>query len=427
MQRFLAAHFCRGGTSSKGLFLQDSALAHVSHATRERIILAAMGRLTLLTRNYEMGGGISSLSKVAILHAPGAQHPSSDSPNAFPGVPWANDIAKARESKSGWDVVYRFVQVGVREPELDWGSTCGNLVSAAAMTAINWNLVQNESILSQLMRANPKSRPQMTLPIRILAANNGLVVTAKIPVTLDSSITKPTLVAVTGGDAVIAGVPGTGAPVVIETPIPTAPLRTGNSRDVLHVGSHEIECSIIDTGLPVIFVNADRLLNIASSKHTVESSPVALDADMDLMDLIERIRAAGAIHAKIPLSSAAPKVCLVGPTDRKDADMMIRAVSVGNIHRTVPATTLSALASAVAIPGTIVQSVSSSPTHAHAANIGDVVSLTIAHPAGTASASVKIGNIDGVTRPEAIVYTRTARLLFAGSVAVPENVFQEDQ
>ncbi|GAB1519760.1 hypothetical protein RhiTH_002829 [Rhizoctonia solani] len=310
-----------------------------------------------------MGGGISSLSKVAILHAPGAQHPSSDSPNAFPGVPWANDIAKARESKSGWDVVYRFVQVGVREPELDWGSTCGNLVSAAAM----------------------------------------------------------------GGDAVIAGVPGTGAPVVIETPIPTAPSRTGNSRDVLHVGSHEIECSIIDTGLPVIFVNADRLLNIASSKHTIESSPVALDADMDLMDLIERIRAAGATHAKIPLSSAAPKVCLVGPTDRKDADMMIRAVSVGNIHRTVPATTLSALASAVAIPGTIVQSVSSSPTHAHAANIGDVVSLTIAHPAGTASASVKIGNIDGVTRPEAIVYTRTARLLFAGSVAVPENVFQEDQ
>ncbi|CAE7193375.1 unnamed protein product, partial [Rhizoctonia solani] len=146
MQRFLPAHFCRGGTS-KGLFLQDRALAHVSHATRERIILAAMGTpdpdgrqidgfaptrmYTTRTNQFRrMGGGISSLSKAVILHAPGANHPPPDSPNAFPGVPWANDIAKARDSKSGWDVVYRFVQVGVREPELDWGSTCGNLVSA---------------------------------------------------------------------------------------------------------------------------------------------------------------------------------------------------------------------------------------------------------------------------------------------------------
>ncbi|KAF8760391.1 PrpF protein [Rhizoctonia solani] len=298
MQRFLAAHFCRGGTS-KGLFLQDSALAHVSHATRERIILAAMGRLTLLTRNYEMGGGISSLSKVAILHAPGAQHPSSDSPNAFPGVPWANDIAKARESKSGWDVVYRFVQVGVREPELDWGSTCGNLVSAAAMTAINWNLVQNESILSQLIK------PTQSLDHRYPSNTH------------TSRKQWPALAGGHRGDAVIAGVPGTGAPVVIETPIPTAPSRTGNSRDVLHVGSHEIECSIIDTGLPVIFVNADRLLNIASSKHTIESSPVTLDADMDLMDLIERIRAAEPHMRRYPCQALRPRsVWLDQPTGK---------------------------------------------------------------------------------------------------------------
>ncbi|CAE6411486.1 unnamed protein product [Rhizoctonia solani] len=426
MQRFLPAHFCRGGTS-KGLFLQDSALARVSHAARERIILSAMGTPDPDGRQIDgMGGGISSLSKAAILHAPGAQHPPPESPNAFPGVPWANDITKAREHKSGWDVVYRFVQVGVREPELDWGSTCGNLISAAAMTAINWNLVHNESILSQLAQANPKSRPQAIFPIRILAANNGLVFTAKVPVTLDPSAPKPTLVAVTGGDAVISGVPGTGASVVIETPIPTAPLRTGNPKDVLDVEGHEIECSIVDTGLPVIFVSADHLLNIACSKHTLASSPAALDTDTSVMDLVERVRVAGATYSRIPLSSAAPKVCLVGPTEKNDADLIIRAVSVGNFHRTVPATTLSALASAAAIPGTIVQSVSSSPTHARVANVGDVVSLTIAHPAGTASASVKIGNVDGVTRPEAIVYTRTARLLLAGSVAVPESVFEED-
>ncbi|KAB5596296.1 PrpF domain-containing protein [Ceratobasidium theobromae] len=370
-----------------------------------------------------MGGGISSLSKVVILHAPGAQHPAPDAANAFPGVPWANDIVKARDAKSGWDVVYRFCQVGVREPELDWGSTCGNLVSAAAMTAINWNIVQNKSLLNDLVQAGPKS--QSILPVRILAANNGLVVTANVPVMLDPSLTEPTLVPVTGGDAVISGVPGTGAPIVIETPLPTAPLGTGNARDVLTVKGHKVECSIIDTGLPVIFVPASRIFELSGSSHTISSSPQVLDTDTTLMDLIESVRAAGAEYARLPLSSASPKVCLVGPVEGTKADLTIRAVSVGNIHRTVPATTLSALASAAAIPGTLVQVTSSLPAHRNIPSVGDVVSLTVAHPAGTAAASVKIGNVGGDVRPEAIVYTRTARLLFVGSVAIPESVFQD--
>ncbi|QRV72905.1 AcnD-accessory protein PrpF [Ceratobasidium sp. AG-Ba] len=231
MQRFLSAHFCRGGTS-KGLFFQDHAFAKVSQETRNKIILAAMGSPDPDGRQIDgMGGGISSLSKAAILHAPGADHPGPDSANAFPGVRWANDLTKSRDEKNGWDVVYRFCQVGVREPELDWGSTCGNLVSAAAMTAINWNLVPTESVLHSM--ANEEST---TLPVRILAANNGLIVTAKVPVMLSPS---RTVVPITGGDAVISGVPGTGAPIVIETPILQAPLRTKHSRETLSIDGNE--------------------------------------------------------------------------------------------------------------------------------------------------------------------------------------------
>ena len=76
-------------------------------------------------------------------------------------------------------------------------------------------------------------RSQATLPLRILAANSGLIVTAQLPVMLNPTFTQPTLMPVTGGDAVIAGVPGTGAPVQIETPILNAPLPTGNPRDTL--------------------------------------------------------------------------------------------------------------------------------------------------------------------------------------------------
>lgn len=82
-----------------------------------------------------MGGGISSLSKVAVLSVPGeAVAETSRSPDySFSdGFKWADDVTRASMEKGGWDVVYRFAQVGVRDDVVDWGSTCGNLVAAVA-------------------------------------------------------------------------------------------------------------------------------------------------------------------------------------------------------------------------------------------------------------------------------------------------------
>src|SRR5258708_11822563 len=82
-----------------------------------------------------MGGGISSLSKVVVLSVPGeAVAKTSNSPDhSFPdGVSWADDVKRASREEGGWDVVYRFAQVGVRDDIVDWGSTCGNLVAAVA-------------------------------------------------------------------------------------------------------------------------------------------------------------------------------------------------------------------------------------------------------------------------------------------------------
>lgn len=89
-----------------------------------------------------LGGGISSLSKVAVVGMPGeprwAMAPSKFSDRnanqfAWPdGVSWADDVERAMGHEDGWDVVYRFAQIGVKEPLVDWGSTCGNLVAAVA-------------------------------------------------------------------------------------------------------------------------------------------------------------------------------------------------------------------------------------------------------------------------------------------------------
>jgi 2-methylaconitate isomerase len=90
-----------------------------------------------------MGGGLSSLSKVVILSTPGETLPrgpeeghlptSGPTSHSFPdGIAWADDVEAASREDSGWDVVYRFAQVGIRDGVVDWGSTCGNLVAAVA-------------------------------------------------------------------------------------------------------------------------------------------------------------------------------------------------------------------------------------------------------------------------------------------------------
>jgi len=153
--------------------------------------------------------------------------------------------------------------------------------------------------------------------------------------------------------------------------------------------------------------------------------------------LIESIRrTASNLTPKLSavFSSAAPKVCIVAPRmsytttggqilDADDIDLVIRAVSVGNIHRTVPATTLSALAVGAAFPNSVVaDAIAASPRKPHdvsSAGGRDVVSIVVGQPAGISTASVTMTNVHGERRPTSITYLRTARRLFQGQVLVP--------
>lgn len=68
-----------------------------------------------------LGGGVSSLSKVAIVGVPGEALDEQKQFGTLPGVSWADDGARNGQE---WDLVYRFAQVGVKEPVLDW-YVCG--------------------------------------------------------------------------------------------------------------------------------------------------------------------------------------------------------------------------------------------------------------------------------------------------------------
>ena len=109
----IPAVYMRGGTS-KGVFF----LAHdlpADPATRDRILLRVIGSPDRYGKHTDgMGGATSSTSKVVIL---------------------------SKSDRPGCDVDYRFGQVAIDAPLIDWSGNCGNLSSAVGPFAISAGLV----------------------------------------------------------------------------------------------------------------------------------------------------------------------------------------------------------------------------------------------------------------------------------------------
>lgn len=222
---------------------------------------------------------------------------------------------------------------------------------------------------------------------------------------------------------------------------------------------------MIDAGLPVVVVAADA---IAVPISELLEHPASIDTNVDLMQKLERIRvAASSLTPELSarLSLAAPKICVVAPSTpytttggtfvgSKDADILARVVSSGQLHRSIPATTLSALAAARCFPKSIVSEVlakssqastpsttkgdhlESRPQHevpmgcsaedSASSHVGEqeTRTITVGQPAGVSTASVQTrpASNEGGVEPAAIVMLRTARRIMQGYVTVPDNV-----
>jgi len=92
-----------------------------------------------------------------------------------------------------------------------------------------------------------------------------------------------------------------------------------------------------------------------------------------------------------------------------DADVMVRAFSMGRIHHAVPFTAALCIAAAAKIPGTIVNRV---------ARQTEREEIRIAHPKGIARASAKVKVVRGKPIVEYVKGRRTARLLMRGTAYV---------
>jgi 2-methylaconitate cis-trans-isomerase PrpF len=312
-QRFVRAVFMRGGTS-KGVFFHASDLPEDA-AERDALLLAALGSPDPYGRQLDgMGGGLSSLSKAAVI-----------------GPPTRPDA----------DADYTFAQVAVDAPVVDYGANCGNLSSAVGPFAVDEGLV--DAADGQAV-------------VRIHNTNTGKVIHAHFEVR-DGR-------AVVAGDFALPGVAGTGAPIRLEFLDPagsrtSALLPTGSPADVLDVagldvagldvaGLGRVRVSMVDAANPLVMVAAGDL-GLAGAEH-----PDVLEAVPGVMAALDALRRAGGVAMglgasppEVPLSTpkvavlSAPQefVSLDGATYGAGShDLGVRMVSMGRVHRAVTVT-----------------------------------------------------------------------------------------
>lgn len=387
-QRKIAATYMRGGTS-KGVFFKLTDLpfeAQKAGSARDELLLRVIGSPDVYGKHTDgMGGATSSTSKVVIL---------------------------TKSQHENHDVDYLFGQVAIDKPFIDWSGNCGNLTAAVGAFAISNGLVDAKLI------------PENGLcTVRIWQANIGKTIIAHVPMS-DGQVQET-------GDFELDGVTFAAAEVQIEFLNPAddksdggALFPTGQVVDVLDVP--ELGCfqaTFINAGIPTIFLNASDL------GYSGTELQEEINADKSALARFETIRAYGALKMGLisEISEAAsrahtPKIAFVAPAKtytassgkvvmRDDIDVLVRALSMGKLHHAMMGTAAVAIATAAAIPGTLVNRAAGGTLREE---------VRFGHPSGTLRVGAAAACVDGQWQITKAVMSRSARVLMEGFVRVPE-------
>lgn len=384
----IPAAYMRGGTS-KGVFFKLTDLPEVAQVpgeARDKLLLRVIGSPDPYGKHTDgMGGATSSTSKTVIL---------------------------AKSDKADHDVDYLFGQVSIDKPFIDWSGNCGNLTAAVGSFAISNGLVDPQRI--------PHNG---TATVRIWQKNIEKTIVAKVPIT-NGEVQET-------GDFELDGVTFPAAEIQIEFMHPVdageAMFPTGNLVDQLDVpGVGTLSATMINAGIPTVFINAEQ---IGYSGTELQD---AINGDENALAMFETIRAYGAVRMGLikDIEEAAsrqhtPKVAFVaGPSSYtassgksisvSDIDLNVRALSMGKLHHAMMGTAAVAIATAAAIPGTLVNL---------AAGGGERESVTFGHPSGTlkVGAEARCNNNGWIVNK--VVMSRSARVLMEGWVRVPGDAF----
>ena len=382
------ATYIRGGTS-KGVFFKLSDLpesAQTPGQARDNFLLRVIGSPDPYGKQTDgMGGATSSTSKTVILS-------KSDQPDH--------------------DVDYLFGQVAIDKAFVDWSGNCGNLTAAVGSFAISNGLIDSNNVPDNGIAT-----------VRIWQANIKKTIVARVPMT-NGEVQET-------GDFELDGVTFPAAEVQVEFIDPAAGgsaiFPTGNLVDDLEVpGVGAFKATMINAGIPTIFLNADE---IGYDGTELQGD---INSDQGALERFETIRAYGAIRMGLIASveeaetrQHTPKVAYVGKPksytassgkqiNESDIDLLVRAMSMGQLHHAMMGTAAVSISIASAIPGTLVNL---------AAGGGHRNSVVFGHPSGTLKVGGEASEQDGQWRAEKAVMSRSARVLMEGWVRVPGDCF----
>jgi probable AcnD-accessory protein PrpF len=389
----IPATYMRGGTS-KGVFFKVDDLPEAARKpgeARDRLLLRVIGSPDPYGKQIDgMGGATSSTSKTVLV---------------------------AKSTRKDHDVDYLFAQVSIDSAFVDWSGNCGNLSAAVGPFAISSGLVDKSKV------------PQNGVcTVRIWQANIAKTIVAHVPIT-DGAVQET-------GDFELDGVTFPAAEVQLEFLDPAdegegdsggAMFPTGNLVDDLDVpGIGKLKATMINAGIPTIFVNADAI------GYTGTELQGAINEDKKALAMFETIRAHGAVRMGLikHVEEAAkrqhtPKVAFVAPPkdyvsssgrqiSAKDVDLLVRALSMGKLHHAMMGTAAVAIGTAAAIPGTLVSLAAGGRAHE---------AVRFGHPSGTLRVGAAAQQVDGRWTVTKAIMSRSARVLMEGWIRVPGDSF----
>ena len=387
----IPATYMRGGTS-KGVFFRLQNLperARQPGPARDALLLRVIGSPDPYGKQIDgMGAATSSTSKTVILSS---------------------------STRANHDVDYLFGQVAIDKAFVDWSGNCGNLSAAVGPFAITNGLVDAARV--------PRNG---VCTVRIWQANIGKTIVAHVPIT-EGEVQET-------GDFELDGVTFPAAEVQLEFIDPAdegedggAMFPTGNLVDDLDVpGVGTFKATLINAGIPTIFLNAHDL------GYTGTELQSAINGDQAALARFEAIRAWGAVKMGLiqDISEAAtrqhtPKIAFVAaPADyvassgksvqAADVDLLVRALSMGQLHHAMMGTAAVAIGTAAAVPGTLVNL---------AAGGGVRSAVRFGHPSGTLRVGAEAQRVNGQWAVTKALMSRSARVLMEGHIRVPAGSF----
>jgi probable AcnD-accessory protein PrpF len=388
----IPATYMRGGTS-KGVFFKLEDLpepARTAGIVRDKLLLRVIGSPDPYGKQIDgMGGATSSTSKTVIL---------------------------SKSSQPDHDIDYLFGQVSIDSAFVDWSGNCGNLSAAVGPFAISNGLIDPARI--------PRNG---VCTVRVWQANIAKTIVAHVPIT--NGAVQET------GDFELDGVTFPAAEVQLEFLDPAdegdsgggSMFPTGQLVEDLDVpGIGTLKATLINAGIPTIFVNADAI------GYTGTELQDAINGDARALAKFETIRAHGAVRMGLikHIDEAAkrqhtPKVAFVAPSQSytassgkqiaaSDIDLCVRALSMGKLHHAMMGTCAVAIGTAAAVPGTLVNLAAGGRARE---------AVRFGHPSGTlrVGAEAQQEGADWVVKKA--IMSRSARVLMEGWVRVPGDTF----